>query len=243
MRNEIQFKVYGRMALFTDPITKIGGEKSSYPVPTYQAMKGIVESIYWKPTIYWIVDEMRVMHEIRTQSRGMKTIKYNKSPKESEYDLSIYKYLSDVCYQVKAHFEFNLHRSDLAQDRNENKHHNIAKRMVERGGRRDVYLGTRECQAYIEPVVYGEGKGAYDQAGTMPLGTMFHGFNYVDETGGPMLQVRLWQPVMENGIIHFLRPEDCTMVRDIRKVSGKRFSKNDVVFAEEEWQHGEGGSL
>lgn len=51
MRNEIQFKVYGRMALFTDPITKLGGEKSSYPIPTYQAMKGIVESIYWKPTI------------------------------------------------------------------------------------------------------------------------------------------------------------------------------------------------
>ena len=51
MRNEIQFKVYGRMALFTDPITKLGGEKSSYSIPTYQALKGITESIYWKPTI------------------------------------------------------------------------------------------------------------------------------------------------------------------------------------------------
>ena len=53
MRNEITFKVYGRMALFTDPITRMGGEKSSYAVPTYQALKGIVESIYWKPTILW----------------------------------------------------------------------------------------------------------------------------------------------------------------------------------------------
>ena len=35
MRNAIEFQVYGRMALFTDPITKIGGERSSYAVPTY----------------------------------------------------------------------------------------------------------------------------------------------------------------------------------------------------------------
>lgn len=39
------FKVYGDYALFTDPIMKIGGEKFTYPVPTYQALKGITESI------------------------------------------------------------------------------------------------------------------------------------------------------------------------------------------------------
>ena len=27
------------MALFTDPITRMGGEKASYSVPTYQALK------------------------------------------------------------------------------------------------------------------------------------------------------------------------------------------------------------
>ena len=58
MRNAIEFQVYGRMALFTDPITKIGGERSSYAVPTYQTLKGITESIYWKPTIIWIIDEI-----------------------------------------------------------------------------------------------------------------------------------------------------------------------------------------
>ena len=52
------------MALFTDPITRMGGEKSSYAVPTYQALKGIVESIYWKPTILWYIDEMRVLNLI-----------------------------------------------------------------------------------------------------------------------------------------------------------------------------------
>ncbi|WP_296826700.1 type I-C CRISPR-associated protein Cas5c [uncultured Megasphaera sp.] len=238
MRNEITFKVYGRMALFTDPITRMGGEKASYAVPTYQALKGIVESCYWKPTICWFIDEMRVMNEIRTQSRGVKPIVYG-----GGNELSIYKYLSDVCYEVKAHFEFNLHRPDLACDRNENKHHNIAKRMVERGGRRDIFLGTRECQGYIEPVAYGEVPGFYDDIPAIPLGTMFHGFNYPDETGRDMLQVRLWQPVMEHGIVRFIRPEACTLVRDIRKGTAKVFTPEDICPVEREEAGLEGESL
>jgi len=229
MRNEIQFKVFGRMALFTDPITKVGGEKSSYPIPTYQAIKGIVESIYWKPTIFWIVDELRVMNEICTQSRGIRPIKYS-----GGNDLAIYKYLANVCYEVKAHFEFNNYRSELVQDRDENKHHNIAKRMVERGGRRDIFLGTRECQGYVEPVDYGKDEGFYDKIGTIPFGTMFHGFNYTDETGGNKLQVRLWQPEMKQGTIKFIRPDECTIVRDIRGVTSKHFDKNSITFVDEE---------
>ena len=40
-----------------------------------------------------------------------------------------------------------------APDRNENKHYFIAKRMIERGGRRDVFLGACEYQAYVEPYI------------------------------------------------------------------------------------------
>ena len=50
-RNSVEFKVHGKYALFSDPITRPGGEKFSYQVPTYQALKGILESVYWKPRI------------------------------------------------------------------------------------------------------------------------------------------------------------------------------------------------
>ena len=239
MRNSIEFQVYGRMALFTDPITKIGGEKASYSVPTYQALKGITESIYWKPTIIWLIDEVRVMKRITTQVRGVKPLKYG----DNGNDLSYYKYLSDVCYQVHAHFEFNMHREELKGDRDEHKHHNIAKRMVERGGRRDIFLGTRECQGYVEPVKYGEGKGYYDNVDELPLGIMLHGFNYPDETGEDKLQVRFWKPTMKKGIIYFRRPEKCEMVRDIREVRTKQFDADNVFFAEEEEKQLEGGHL
>ena len=47
-RNTIEFEVYGPYALFSDPVMRVGGEKTSYHIPTYEALRGIVESIYWK---------------------------------------------------------------------------------------------------------------------------------------------------------------------------------------------------
>ena len=54
--NTITLRIWGRYALFSDPVTRVGGEKHSYPVPTYQAVKGILESVYWKPTFIWVPD-------------------------------------------------------------------------------------------------------------------------------------------------------------------------------------------
>jgi len=231
-RNEIAFSVSGRWALFSDPLTRVGGEKYSYPIPTYQALKGIVESIYWKPSIIWVIDAVRVMKPIRMESKGVRPILYG-----GGNTLSIYTYLKDVEYQVRAHFIPNERRMDL-EPWNEHKHHNIARRMVERGGRRDVFLGTRECQGYVLPCEFGEGEGAYDGAPETSFGLMFHGFDYPDETDTNELVARFWEPVMKRGVIEFILPEACTVRRKIRDMEpmpfspGKNFSIADE--AEEE---------
>ena len=234
IRNQVEFKVYGKYALFSDPITRMGGEKCSYLVPTYQALKGITESCYWKPSIIWVVDEVRVMKKIRTESKNIRPISYNKvSNNKVSNTLSVYTYLADVEYQVRAHFIPNSFRPELAEDAaNENKHYQIAKRMIERGGRRDVFLGTRECQAYVEPCVFGEGAGAYDDSGEVSFGIMAHGFDYPDETGRDMLAVRFWQAKMKDGIIRFPEPADCDpmMRRDVRPMKAKLFGKEQQNF-------------
>jgi CRISPR-associated protein Cas5d len=211
MENIVEFKVTGRYALFTDPLTKIGGERCSYHIPTYEALKGILSSVYWKPTIIWIIDKARVMKAIRTQTRSAKPVEYG-----GGNSLSIYTYLSDLEYQVQAHFEWNSHREDLAKDRNENKHYFIAKRMIERGGRRDVFLGTRECQGYVEPCKLGEGEGFYDTYGELSFDLMFHGFDYPDEIGADEYYARFWRPKMINGMIEFIRPDECSIRKFIR---------------------------
>lgn len=213
MRSRIGFKVTGRFALFTDPLTKIGGEKCSYHIPTYEALKGVAKSIYWKPTFVWVIDKVRVMHRIRTQSKSVKPLVFS-----GGNSLAIYTYLADVEYQVQAHFEWNLHRDDLAVDRDESKHWHVAKRMLEKGGRQDIFLGTRECQGYVEPCTFGEGKSDYDGYGELEYGLMFHGFDYPDETGTKELHSRFWRPVMKDGVVEFSKPEACTVRKFVREM-------------------------
>lgn len=219
--NIIEYSVFGRYALFTDPLSKTGGEKFSYQIPTYQALKGITESIYWKPTFTWVIDECRIMKPIQTESKGIRPIKYG-----GGNDLAFYTYLRDVEYRVKAHFEWNENRMDLVQDRNENKHYDIAKRMLARGGRRDIFLGARECQGYVEPCPVDEGEGAYDRT-SLSFGIMVHGMTYPDEavreSEKGKLTVRLWNAQMVNGVIHFPRPEECEIRRVLREDKQKSF--------------------
>lgn len=230
-KNSIEFKVYSRYALFTDPLTRVGGEKSSYQIPTYEALKGIVKSIYWKPTFLWIVDEVRVMQRIRTQTKGMKPLKYSSGGN----DLSIYTYLVQVEYQVRAHFEWNLHH-ELEADRNDGKHFAIAKRMLERGGRQDIFLGTRECQGYVEPCEFGSGMSPYDGEGEVAFGLMFHGFDYPDETGTAELHARFWRPTMRDGHIRFIRPEQCEIRKFIRPMEAKCFGVNQINSVDNEFE-------
>lgn len=229
--NIVEFQVTGPYGLFSDPLMRIGGEKCSYQVPTYEALKGVLASIYWKPTLIWYIDKVRVMNQIQTEVKGMRPIKYHKS----ENDLAYYTYLKNCSYQVQAHFEWNENRPELAADRNENKHHEIAKRMIKKGGRRDIYLGTRECQAYVEPCSFGEGEGYYDDLPELSFGLMYHGITYADEaysqeTKGNMT-IRFWHPVMKNGVITFLRPEECTIIKNAGPMDMKSFGKDGCNFS------------
>ena len=226
-RNSIEFKVWARHALFTDPLTRVGGEKCSYHLPTYEALKGIAKSIYWKPTFIWVIDDVRVINPIRTQTKGTKPLDYG-----GGNTLAIYTFLSEVEYQVRAHFEWNTHRPELKKDQIEGKHFSILERMLERGGRQDIFLGTRDCQGYVEPCVFGSGAGHYDTAGEATYGLHFHGFDYPDETGSPMLRARFWQPTMVDGNIKFPRPEVCSIRKEIRSMAPKKFGEGKLQAAE-----------
>jgi CRISPR-associated protein Cas5d len=164
------------------------------------------------------------MNKIQTESKGIRPINYT----NDKNDLAYYTYLKNVNYQVLAHFEWNERRLELAADRNEHKHHNIAKRMIERGGRRDVFFGTRECQGYVEPIAFGDGNGYYDNYGEIDFGVTFHGFDYPDETDKDELLVRLDRIKMRDGYISFNDPRNIpsNMRRLIRSMKAKKFEEN-----------------
>lgn len=224
--NIVEFKVTGNYALFSDPLMRVGGEKCTYQIPTYEALKGVLSSVYWKPTFIWYIDKVRVINKIQTEVKGIRPIKYN-----GGNDLSYYTYLKNCEYQVQAHFEWNYNRPELEKDRNENKHHEIAKRMILKGGRRDIFLGTRECQAYVEPCIYGEGKGFYDDTPRLDFGVMYHGITYADEAYSDetkdRMTVNLWKPVMEKGEIIFPKPSECTIHKSLHEMKMKKFGEDN----------------
>lgn len=250
-KNTIEFRVWGRYALFTDPLTRVGGEKCSYHLPTYEALKGICKSIYWKPTLIWYVDQVRLMRRIRTQTRGMKPLEYSSGGNT----LAIYTYLTGdarserplditdgpgVEYQVRAHFEWNPHQAALQQDQSDGKHFAIAKRSLERGGRQDIFLGTRDCQGYVAPCEFGSQASDYDSDGELDYPLMFHSFSYPDETGDGRFGTNFWRPHLSDGVLTFPRPGDMTgaiVRKDIRAMTPKQFGiGHNIVDVGSEYQ-------
>ena len=63
MNSPITLEISGDYALFSRPEMKV--ERVSYDVITPSAARGILEAIYWKPQIRWIIDRITVINPIR----------------------------------------------------------------------------------------------------------------------------------------------------------------------------------
>ena len=66
MNYGVRLHVWGDRACFTRPEMKV--ERVSYDVMTPSAARGLLEAIYWKPAIRWVVDRIHVLKPIRFQS-------------------------------------------------------------------------------------------------------------------------------------------------------------------------------
>lgn len=61
--NTARLRVWGEYACFTRPEMKV--ERVSYDVMTPSAARGILEAVYWKPQIRWVVQRIHVLKPIR----------------------------------------------------------------------------------------------------------------------------------------------------------------------------------
>lgn len=202
--NIIQFEIRGRYALFTDPLTSCGGEKCSLPVPTYEALKGVARGIHSNREFSWVIDAVRVMNPISTESITLSRLNYF----ECGSDISVYTYLRNVRYKVLAHMEFP---DDTPPD-TQHKHYSIARRMLRKGGKREMFLGTKSCPAEVSPSHFHDGVGFYDDI-SEDFGLMYHGITY---ESGEAHSVQLFNCRMKHGIIAFPRSEECPISRRIK---------------------------
>lgn len=236
--NPFYMKIWGDYALFTDPMTKAGGEKFTYQVPTYQALKGIVEACYWKPVLYYIIDEVKIIKPVQTETHGIRA-----PLNDGKNDLNYYTYLKDVEYWLKFHFEWNENRVDMQADRDEKKHQEILLRSMKRGGRRDIFLGTRECVGHIDYLnekKYVRAKTVFENE-KRSFGLQFHSFIYPDENKniednkGPLISC-FSNTIVEDGCIKFCRPEECIVYHELNNKKVKSFTFDTFTEVDEEYK-------
>ena len=117
---QIKLKVWGEYACFTRPEMKV--ERVSYDVMTPSAARGLLEAIYWKPQVRWVIDQIQVLNPIqftnlRRNEVASRIPKNNviKAMRGDANSLGIYveddrqqraaMILRDVAYCIVAHFE------------------------------------------------------------------------------------------------------------------------------------------
>jgi CRISPR-associated protein Cas5d len=161
------------------------------------------------------------MNPIQTEVIGTRALVGN-----MKADLNYVSYLINVEYLVRFHMEWNDNRPDLVYDRNIKKHEAIMEKSIKRGGRRDIFIGTRECVAtaeYITKEEYMQAKSAYEGQ-VLSLGIMFQEFEYPTDSNEP-LKSYFKETFMKDGIIKFDSREKCEIVNELSNYKFKLSEK------------------
>lgn len=209
----IRIRVRGPRACFTRP--EMHTERVSYDVITPSAARGVLEAVYWKPAIRWVIDRIEVLSPI-----AFETIRRNEVASKASYrnarqvmssgvgalgiDATADRqqrntlYLTDVDYVIDAHFELVPER--CGEEDTQEKHYNIALRRLRRGQCfNQPYLGCREFPAQVELIEGGEAPVSfYAEDGLRDLGFMLYDLDFSDAKS---LRPLFFRAVMRGGVI------------------------------------------
>lgn len=204
----IKLKVWGDYACFTRPEMKV--ERVSYDVITPSAARGIMEAIYWKPAIRWVIDKITVINPIKFENirrnellgkislntvkrayLGNKEVQLYQSTDDIAQKASLV--LKDVCYYIDAHFELT---DRCGETDTKEKHYNIALRRVKKGQCfHRPYFGCREFPVSFEFAEEQALASFYEDA-EKDLGFMLWDIDFIDG-----ITPLFFRPIMKSGVI------------------------------------------
>jgi len=206
----VKLMVWGDYACFTRPEMKV--ERVSYDVMTPSAARGILEAIYWKPAITWVVDRLNILNPIRfanirrnelaskiAAGTAKKAMTDGCSPVEvfieDDRQQRAAMVLRQVAYVIEAHFAFT---GD--EDNNPTKHKEIFERRAAKGQCfHRPYLGCREFPAHFLPVEDIPPSFYKDEK---DLGWMLHDIDFAKG-----MEAKFFRAVMRKGVIEVPSPD------------------------------------
>ena len=213
-KNKVALRVWGDMACFTRPEMKV--ERVSYDVMTPSASRGILEAIYWKPEIRWVIREIHVLNKIqftnvrRNELGGIgpsdRTLKsYLDGGKqdrlaqfiEDDRQQRAATLLIDVDYIIHAHYEV-LNPKDPPQ-----KHYEMFKRRASKGQCfQQPYFGCRE---FVTKFEWHEGDSPRPHEslnGTRDLGFMLHDIDFANDMTPKFFRAKMIDGVIKVPAFH-----------------------------------------
>lgn len=201
----IKVRVRGKYALFTRPEMKV--ERVSYDVITPSAARGIIEAIYWKPAIRWVIDKIHVLNEIKFTNVRRNEVS-DKASVGSPYIVATKTrqqraamVLRDVDYIIEAHFELT---KKAGPDDSEAKHFNIALRRLREGQHFHApCLGTREFDAKVELIEEGQPL-PQSHLGDRDLGWMLYDLDFSNPRD---IQPQFFKAELRQGILDLTHVE------------------------------------
>lgn len=216
----ITIRVRGPYALFTRPEMKV--ERVSYDVITPSAARGVIEAVYWKPAIRWVIDYIHVLNEIEFTNvrrnevsdkistdtalqlmRGSNRPFYLSAVKKRQQRASLV--LKDVDYVIQAHFE--LVAGKAGPDDSIEKHYNVALRRLRKGQHFHApCLGTREFGAAVD-LIEDSPIPPSPLQGKRPLGWMLYDLDFSDPQN---IQPSFFEATLVDGVL------DLTNVHPVR---------------------------
>jgi CRISPR-associated protein Cas5d len=207
----ITIRVSGDYALFTRPEMKV--ERVSYDVITPSAARGIIEAVYWKPAIRWVIDRIHVLSEIEFTNIRRNEVSEKASTDKAwqlmkgsgeQFYLAANEFrqqrasmvLKNVDYVIQAHFE--LVPEKVGPEDSEEKHYNIILRRLRKGQYfQSPCLGTREFGARVELIEDGTIPDC-KLSGSQDLGWMLYDLDFSDPRD---IQPKFFHAVMRDGVI------------------------------------------
>jgi CRISPR-associated protein Cas5d len=204
----IKLRVWGDYACFTRPEMKV--ERVSYDIITPSAARGLIEAIYWKPAIRWVIDKITVINPIkfenirRNELLGVVSMSTVKSVYIGNKEIQLYQstddivqraslILKDVCYYIEAHFELT---ASAGETDTKEKHYNIALRRVKKGQCfHRPYFGCREFPVNFELAENVTLTSFYENT-EKDLGYMLWDIDFNNETT-PLF----FRSIMKNGVV------------------------------------------
>lgn len=178
----LQVQARGPYAAFTRP--EFASERVSYPVMTPTAAIGLLTSIFWKPQIRYVIEQIDVLAPlrwatIRRNESGTAITPTHRAQGYLDVDTVVQQrmttMLRDVHYRVYAHVWVHPE----AEEQDPAKWRDQLRRRIDRGQCfRTPFLGMRELHADVTPAD-GTPPIVWDE----DLGIMTHAIAYDDDTG------------------------------------------------------------